>query len=67
MEIPLPVECSVQISNEEVEDKQHLSLMFNVQPDGVRPVLYYKGKRVIDDWSIDLLYCQQKDQHGRSS
>lgn len=66
-EYPIPKCCIVEIEREKIVNLSVLSILFNKQPDGVRPVLYENGKRVTDRYSIIINHCQPKDQNGASA
>jgi rfaE bifunctional protein nucleotidyltransferase chain/domain len=63
---PLPRCCIARIENRPA-DFESLSIRFTKAPDGVRPVLYASGRRVIDPWSIRLSHDQPKDKNGTSA
>lgn len=64
---PLPMNCQIEVENRRDIEMADLSLMFNKQPDGYRPVLYYKGKRVIEHWIMNIQHNQPSDKEGCSA
>lgn len=64
---PLPTQFKVDIDGVEVEDKYNLSMNFYHKSDGDRPSLYYRGKRVTKQWSINLIHHQPQDTNGASA
>lgn len=65
---PLPLVCEVNVKDRILDIKiEDYSLMFNKQPDGIRPVLYYKGKRVIEEWMCRINHDNPADKEGCSA
>lgn len=65
-EHPLPMKCQVEVEDRREIEMKHLSVTFNRQSDGYRPVLYHKGKRVIEHWVMNIQHNQPSDKEGCS-
>ncbi len=59
--------CEISIGGLPVDLARCSISFYKPGPDGWRPVLYYKGQRVIEAWSVHLSHNQPKDIHGRSA
>lgn len=68
---PLPLQCRLNIECPDgqgiVNNLEDYSMMFNKQPDGIRPVLYKEGKRVTEPYTISIQYYQPRDKNGCSA
>jgi rfaE bifunctional protein nucleotidyltransferase chain/domain len=65
--LPWPQLQTLAIDNVEVTPSPRFSLTWVSAPDGPRPVLYDRGKRVTVPWSIQLVHDQPADPWGRSA
>lgn len=64
---PLPMKCQIEVENRRDIEMADLSIMLNKQPDGYRPVLYHKGKRIIEHWVMNIQHNQPSDKEGCSA
>lgn len=63
---PLSLDCDIQIEGFPDVSMFELSIGFNNQPDGYRPVLYRGGKRIIQSWTMNIHHNQPEDKEGVS-
>jgi len=67
MQISITNRCSLIVDGIEVNDKWNYSLHFYLDEGVIKPTLSFKGKRVIESWSITLIHSEYPDKFGRSA
>lgn len=63
---PLPHNCDIVVDIPDF-DIVKANIAFNKAPDGIRPVLYYNGKRVVQYWDCAIQHSQPPDKNGCSA
>lgn len=59
--------CIIKVNGKEVDRKHNYVVRFFLIGDGTyKPVLYEFGRRVIEDYEIEIKSSTPKDIHGRS-
>jgi len=65
--MPLPIGLKLIVDGVEITNHHDYALALYSSPEGSRPTLYYKGKRVTKEWSLYLLHSQPEDKGGCSA